>query len=142
MKFFAEKGFTLVEMMIVVSIILLLVAIAVPSFLRVKLNANETAAIASLHTIGVACENYRLDQASSTYPASLSTLSSTTPPYIDETLGSGTKRGYAFNYTLVSSSQFTCIASPQTAGVTGSRTFFLNETGVIRLNGATGTPVE
>lgn len=142
MKLGGRDGFTLIEMSIVIAIIALILAIAVPNFLRAKINANETAAISSLHTIGIACENYRLDQASPDYPASLATLSSATPPYIDSALGSGTRRGYTFTYTRVSTSQYTCTAAPQTPNVTGSRTFYLDQTGIIRLNNSSGSVVE
>lgn len=138
----SRKGFTLVEMTIVVAIIALILAIAVPNLLRAKISANETASIASLHTIGIACENYRLDQAAPDYPASLATLSGATPPYIDSALGSTRKQGYSFTYARVSASQYTCTAAPQTASVTGSRTFYLDQTGVIRLNNSSGSVVE
>ncbi|KPK38864.1 MAG: hypothetical protein AMJ78_09340, partial [Omnitrophica WOR_2 bacterium SM23_29] len=122
-------------------IILLLAAISIPNLLRARLNANETAAITALHTIAIACESYRVDQASPAYPATLNALSSATPPYIDPTLGGGTKQGYTFSYTG-STNTYSCTAGPQTPGVTGNRTLFLNETGVIRLNDSSGTPIE
>lgn len=139
MRRLGKKGFTLVEIMIVVAIIILLAAIAIPNLLRARLNANEAAAISSLRTISTACESFRAAQTSPTYPATLATLSGATPAYIDATLGSGTKQGYTYTYVLVGANQYTCTAAPQTAGVTGSRTFFVDETGVITSG---GTPIE
>lgn len=142
MRFYGKKGFTLIELTIVMAIIALLAAISIPNLLRARLTANETAAIAALHTIGIACESYRVDQASPNYPTTLNALSSATPPYIDPTLGGSTKQGYTFAYTKVSTSQYTCTAGPQTPNVTGKRVFFVNETGVIRLNNSSGSPIE
>ena len=134
-----RRGFTLVEIMIVVAIIALLAAIAIPNLLRARLNANESAAIAALRTISTACESFRA--ANNTYPANLAALSGANPPYIDATLGAGSKQGYNFTYVLVNSNQYTCTAAPVTANVTGSRTFFVDESGVLRLNDANGAPI-
>ena len=137
-----RKGFTLVEIMIVVAIIALLAAIAIPNLLRARLNANEAAAIASLRTVSTGCESFRAAQSPVTYPANLAALSGANPPYIDATLGGGTKQGYTFTYALVSANQYTCTGAPVTANVTGTRTFFVDESGVIRLNNAAGNPIE
>jgi len=142
MRLLGKKGFTLVEIMIVVAIIALLAAIAIPNLLRARHNANETAAIGSLRTISTACESFRAAQSPVTYPANLAILSGAAPPYIDATLGTGTKQGYNFAYVLVGANQYTCTASPVTPGVTGTRIFFVDEAGVIRLNNAAGVPIE
>lgn len=137
-----RKGFTLVEIMIVVAIIALLAAIAIPNLLRARHNANEAAAIASLRAISTACESFRAVQTPSTYPATLAALGTAIPPYIDNTLSGGTKQGYGFVYALVTANQYTCTATPSAIGVTGTRVFFVDETGVIRLNTAAGLPIE
>jgi type IV pilus assembly protein PilA len=134
-----RKGFTLVEIMIVVAIIALLAAIAIPNLLRARLNANESAAIAALRTVSTACESFRA--ANNSYPANLAALSGANPPYIDATLGAGAKQGYTFTYVLTNANQFTCTAAPTTANVTGSRTFFVDESGVLRLTDADGDPI-
>ena len=137
-----RKGFTLVEIMIVVAIIALLAAIAIPNLLRARHNANESAAVASLRTVSTACESFRAVQTPTTYPASLAALGAAAPPYIDTNLAAGTKQGYTFVYALVSANQYTCTGSPTTVGVTGTRVFFVDESGVIRLNNAAGAPID
>ena len=138
-----RKGFTLVEIMIVVAIIALLAAIAIPNLLRARHNANESAAIAGLRTVSTALESYRAAQTPPVYPAALTNLSGSTPPYIDTTLSSGTKQGYTYAYTLISNNQqYTCTATPQVSGTTGTRIFFVDETGVLRLSSAGGSPIQ
>ena len=72
-------GFTMVEIMLVVGIIILLVALAIPNLLRVRLNADEASAVASLRAIGRACENYRAAQTPPTFPSALTVLSNSSP---------------------------------------------------------------
>jgi prepilin-type N-terminal cleavage/methylation domain-containing protein len=126
-----RKGFTLVEIMIVVAIIALLAAIAIPNLLRARHNANESAAIGALRTISTACESFRAAQNPTTYPANLAALAAAAPPYIDATLAAGAKQGYNFAYVLVNANQYTTTATPQQAGITGTRTFSVNESGVV-----------
>lgn len=147
LKLRSSRGFTLVEIMIVVAIISLLAAIAIPNLLRARHNANEAAGIAALRTISTACESFRSAQTPTTYPANLAALSSAVPPYIDTGLSGATaagtaKQGYFYTYALVNANQYTCTASPAVSGTTGTRVFFVDESGVIRLNNASGAPIE
>ena len=142
-----KHGFTLVEIMIVVAIISLLAAIAIPNLLRARHNANEAASIAAVRTISTACESYRSAQTPTTYPANLAALSGATPAYIDAGLAGATaaasaRQGYYYTYARTNANQFTCTATPAVSGTTGSRIFFVDESGVIRLTNASGSPIE
>ncbi len=135
------------EIMIVVSIIGILVALTIPNLLRARHNTNETAATACLRTISTACENYRAAQSPPSYPAGLNTLATSNPPYIDTFLAGATspsssRQGYYYTYTVLSSDQYTCLATPKTSGITGTRIFYVDETGVIRINNSAGDSVE
>ena len=134
----SHKGFTLVEIMIVVAIIALIAAIAIPNFMRARVNANESAALASMRTLVGALESFRANTSPSSFPADLLAMSATNPPYIDTVLSGGTKQGYTFTYVQASANTYTLTAAPVTANVTGVRGFFTNQTGVIRVdaNGA------
>ena len=127
------KGFTLVEIMIVVAIIALIAAVAIPNMLRARHNANEVAAIASIRTLVGALESWRANQTPLSYPANLAALSGANPPYIDTVLSGGTKQGYTFTYAFLTVNTYTVTASPVTANVTGTRGFFVDQTGVIRV---------
>ena len=124
-----KKGFTLVEIMIVVAIIILLAAIAIPNLLRARLNANESAAVGAVKTVVSAAISYR--SVNTAYPANLSELSNADPEYIDDVLGSGDKQGYSFDLDG-DTNTFEVVAYPQTYQTTGVRSFFADESGVIR----------
>ena len=147
LKLRSGRGFTLVEIMIVVAIISLLAAIAIPNLLRARHNANEAASMAALRTISTACESFRAAQTPPSYPANLAALSSATPAYINAALAGATaaasaRQGYFYTYALVNANQFTCTATPGVSGTTGTRIFFVDESGVIRLNNVSGAPIE
>ncbi len=140
-----RKGFTLVELMIVIAIISLLAAIAIPNLMRSRISANESAAIANLRTISTACESFRAAQTPPSYPFSIWALTTANPPYIDNRFnaaaGAGVQ-GYRYVYAPGGQNMYSVTASPVTANVTGVRTFFVDQSGVIRLNNAGGQPIQ
>ena len=132
-------GFTLVEVMVVVAITSLLASLTIPNAVRARINANEAYVINSLRRISTACESFRSVQPQPTYPAALTDLSDSIPPYLTPVLTGGSIKGYSFTYTPNLPNQYTCTATPVTPGSTGVRTFVVDETGVITSN---GVPIE
>lgn len=131
-----KKGFTLVEIMIVVAIIALLAAISIPNLLRSRLNANESAAQATLGTISASEQSYR---SANTAYGSLADLSGANPPYIDTAVAAaGGKQGYIFTSVAPDANSFTVTAVPVSANQTGVRSFCVTEDGVIRVQAEGG----
>ena len=128
-----RKGFTLVEIMIVVAIIALLAAIAIPNLLRARHNANETASIGAMRTLSTACESFRAAQTPPAYPINLGALSNAVPAYVSASLTAPAGRqGYTYAYVRTSANTFTLQGNPLQRGTTGTRAFFVDQTGVIR----------
>ena len=134
-----REGFSLIELLIVVAIILIIAAIAIPNLLRSKMAANEASAVGSLHTINTAAVAYNGTYGQ--YPTNLSNLqtngavSSTAADLIDSVLGGGTRGGYVFTYTANgSNTAYSILASPQIVNVTGQSYFFTDQSFVIRRN--------
>ena len=143
-----QKGFSLIELLIVVAIILIIAAIAIPNLLRSKMAANEASAVGSIRTINTAQVTYSSSWGVG-YAANLASLgdggvnpcvaASTTACLIDGVLAAGIKSGYNFASagTLAGggvNNGFEANAWPVAVGTTGQRAFCSDQTGVIRFN--------
>jgi type II secretory pathway pseudopilin PulG len=141
----------LIELLIVVAIILIIAAIAIPNLLRAKIAANESSAAASVRTIVTANIEYSTSYPGAGYAATLTALgpgtgatscagtgpTSTAACIVDAVLASGTKSGYTVNSVGgvpigTANTQFTASAVPQTANSTGVKGFCAVEDGVVR----------
>ncbi len=137
------KGFSLIELLIVVAIILIIAAIAVPSFLYSRLAANESSAVASIRTINTAMVSYNSSYPTAGFAANLTVLAgtctgstvptSTSACLIDSVLASGTKSGYNFTATGTSDG-YMAYGNPVNPGNTGVRSFCSVQDAVIRVS--------
>ena len=150
-----QKGFSLIELLIVVAIILIIAAIAIPNLLRSKMAANQASAVGSVRTINTASITYSSSYGNG-FPNNLimigttgTTVSCTNANLIDTVLTSGLKSGYSFVLSpgaqTISSNSSTCsplghtdgymvTAVPQALGQSGQTSYCSDASGVIRQN--------
>jgi type IV pilus assembly protein PilA len=151
-----QKGFSLIELLIVVAIILIIAAIAIPNLLRAKIAANEASAVGSTRTIVTAEISFSNSfQIGPTALINLQTPAGGCPAggaaiaaacLIDSNLAGGQKSGYNFvaaptpaaGTVAVPATGFEATAMPVTPGTTGQRAFCADMSGVLHFN-TTGT---
>jgi prepilin-type N-terminal cleavage/methylation domain-containing protein len=126
-------GFTLVEIMVAVSIVLVLAVLVIPNVLRARVNSNEVSTISNLSSLGKAVQQYSMGN-DYKYPRNFEDLvvPNSNPPYIDKDFIDNTKSGYIYAYEYQDDDNFYIMASPKSPGRTGVRYFYLDETGIIR----------
>jgi len=145
-----QKGFSLIELLIVVAIILIIAAIAIPNLLRSRMAANEASAVGSIRTINTSAVTYSSTYPANGYPPTLASMGGPNPCtatpagacLLDAVLAGGTKSGYTFVWLgdgASPSMSYTIQATPVTVGSSGQRAFFSDQSGVIRYQ-VTGAP--
>lgn len=125
-----NKGFTLVEIMIVVAIIALLAAIAIPNLLRAKISANDALAKSTLRSLSTASETYATANTGN-YPTNISSLTGATPPYLNTAYCGQTLSGYVYDCSGMGAGGYTITATPVTVGTSGTTTWTVTTGGVL-----------
>lgn len=124
-----NAGFTLIELMIVTEIIAIIAAMALPNFVRARVQSNESTAAANLRTILDAQIAY--NSAHNVYAPDFEALTTPTPPFLSGGDWAAARTGYVYRMEVQPGS-FAAYATPQEFGQTGWRGFFIDPSGIVR----------
>jgi type IV pilus assembly protein PilA len=148
-----QRGFSLIELLIVVAVILTIAAIAIPSLVRAKISANESSAAACIRQISTAQIAYAASYPSVGYATNLASLgpgsgnascpsagpTSATACIVDDVLASGNKSGYQFVSVgdaaggPIPNIEFFSASAPLSYNVTGTKNYCMLSDGVLRV---------
>ncbi len=146
MKLQKTKGFTLIELMIVIAIIAIIAAIAIPNLIEARKHGNEAAAIGALKTVSTSQTLFREGDKDGNGILDYGTLAQLSDAtLIDGVLGSGTKQGYLFTTAPGDDTPeflWFAVANPASPGTTGDRYFCTNHAGVIFYTGLLGDSID
>jgi prepilin-type N-terminal cleavage/methylation domain-containing protein len=134
-----RRGFSLIELLIVVAIILIIITIALPKLSRARMYSQETAAIAAIRTLHTAQVQFYSQY--NRYAASLTELgppasgsaNASAADLIGNDLSGGAKSGYKFTLSA-NQGGYVINANPEAFNSSGSRTFYSDQSMVIREN--------
>ena len=128
-----RRAFTIIEILVVVSLLVLVILIGVIQFSRARITAHEEMALLNLRTVFKACQAFLT--VNQQYPPNLTILgpAASTPPYLDDSLAQdpAIRQGYQFTYVRLDAHHFTLNVDPVQYGATGIRHFLTNETGTV-----------
>jgi len=130
-----QKGFSLIELLIVVAIILIIAAIAIPNLLRSRIAANEASASSSVRTVVSMETQYKINTASYGTLVQLNQAQ-----LIDSALSAGYKSGYDFADGAVTADTFQVTAQPHSALNSGVRAFCSDQNTIIKVDGVSNPP--